>query len=1103
MRTLRRIWLGREREVAELEAGFEELREGRGSFFLLTGEPGIGKTRLADEIGRAAAARGVAVHWGRAWEVGGAPSYWPFIKVLRSIGHGLDAADLAALATVQRAELAALVPNLRDRLGAGESDLARATRDRFQLFEAVSRLLDIAAERAPHVIVLDDLHAADPSSLMLLQFLVRDLRARPLLVVGTFREAEARSAPEVRALLRQLGREACVLPLRRLDRGDVADFVAQSTGSAPPAAQLEALHRLTEGNPLFLRELLQLQTLPAALPEGIREVVRARLSLLSPEQRTVLEPAAVLGREFDSSTLARVAGLAESDLAARLAPAADAAIIEPLAEPAADGRAPAIRFRFTHVLLREGLYEELAPDRRSSLHKKAASLLARHAPDASLSEIAHHLINAVPVASVGEAADAATRAAERALDVLAYEDASALLERAARLLETAPGEERRLFEVWLALGAARIRGADVEGGRQACQRAADLARGLRDGELLARAVLGAAYEYTPGVRNAELIAQLEEALAALPAGDGALRARCMAQLAAERQPEPDTEKPVELARAAIAMARRLGDKDTLRHTLTAAGLAMIVCADPAERTAINREALLLALAAGDKRVALRAHLLLLTDCWEQGDVKGAEAHVRGYESLAEELRHVSSRWIALMTRGQTALWQGRFDEAERCFAETGALLRKDQTRGPSMAASAIGFACAAERYRDPSAIESEVRATLGALPPELGGCLGEMLIAQLYGRAGDRTRAAAQLAAVRAHPVFGEIKEAAWLALLTDACHLLGDVALAERLYPALLPRAKRFWNLAYLGPCCEPPYARQLGLLAQTLGRYDAAVDHLIDAQTRAALAGMPAFLARIRYELAGALLARGGKGDVAQARELLENARGLAEELGQSGLLPLITERRSEAMNAAPIPAANASAARARALTPSDARFTMRCEGDYWTIAHDDGTLRLRDSRGLRLLAQLVADPGQEFHVLQLVSAGNEVVDRGDAGPVLDSEAVHSYRQRLLELREELEQAEQFADAARAERAREEIDQLTRELTRAVGLGGRERRGGSAAERARTAVQKRLRDAVRRIAEGLPELGRHLDQALRTGTFCGYLPAGRVRGRHSSGPR
>ena len=250
------------------------------------------------------------------------------------------------------------------------------------------------------------------------------------------------------------------------------------------------------------------------------------------------------------------------------------------------------------MLLREGLYEELLPARRAALHQAAAAELGRRIGGPPLAELAHHLLLAVPAGGVGEAADAALRAAERAMDLLAFEDASALLERAAKLVEGVAGEERRFFEVLLGLGLARIRAADIDAGKETCRRAAELARRLGDGDLFARAVLGSAYEFTPGVSDVALIALLEEALAALPSGDGALRARCMAQLAAERQPEPDTQGPIELARAAVAMARRVGDADTLRFTLAIAGLAMLAYAEPEEQMACSQEALRLATGRG-------------------------------------------------------------------------------------------------------------------------------------------------------------------------------------------------------------------------------------------------------------------------------------------------------------------------------------------------------------------------------------------------------------------------------------------------------------------------------------------------------------------------
>ena len=166
-------------------------------------------------------------------------------------------------------------------------------------------------------------------------------------------------------------------------------------------------------------------------------------------------------------------------------------------------------------------------------------------------------------------------------------------------------------------------------------------------------------------------------------------------------------------------------------------------------------------------------------------------------------------------------------------------------------------------------------------------------------------------------------------------------------------------------------------------------------------------------------------------------------------------------------------------------------------WSLSCNGRVVRLKDSRSMRTLARLVASPDRDFHVLDLVAVGEpaasgDPVDVGDAGELLDDRARDSYRRRLAELRETLAEAESMADQLRVTRAREEIEILGAELSRAVGLSGRQRRASGAAERARVAVQRRIRDAIRRIGETLPQMGRHLDWAVRTGSYCSYRPHG-----------
>jgi hypothetical protein len=1051
----RRIWLGRDPELSELAAGLDDLSRGRGSLFLISGEPGIGKTRLADEAARAAAGRGIPVHWGRVWEAGGAPSYWPFIQILRAACRDRE------LPPVHAAEIAELMPELRAR----HPELPPATHERFQLFDAVASALRTAAAQAPCVLVFDDVHAADPSSLQLLQFLVRDLRSSPLLVIGTYREAEVRLDPELTRIVAHIAREACVLPLRRLERTEVADYIAQATGVVPSGERIDAVFEQSEGNPLFLREMLQLRASSARQPAGIREVVRARLALLAADTRRVLDCAAVLGRELALAPVASIAELSPPAAMAILEPAIDAGVIEML---------EAERWRFTHVLLRDGLYDDLPPDRRRELHRAAAEALQ----GASLAEVAHHLAHAVPLVEAGRAAEVAVRAAEHALELLAFEDAASLYARACRLRESV-GDRSGVCDALCGLGTAQILATDVSLGKATCERSAELARSLGDGARFARATLASTIEFTPGAQDG---ARLEEALAMLPPGDGSLRARCMAWLAAEHYPALDSRAACELAREAVAMAGRIGDDETTRHVLTAAGLALLIGGEVDERAAINREMIRLSRAANDTKITLRGYLLSMAERMEVGDRAGVAMYLDAYADLVRRYRRAPFQWIVPQGRAALAFLEGRLDEALELQARSQELGKVDPTLGLGMLAMEVGRYCALERPADVDAIEATLRKRIAPVAHEAVGLIGELFVAQLRAREGDRRRTEIQLATVRAHPKFGELGEPAWLALLAEACRVTGDRELAARIYPALVPRATRFRHHGAMDSTFEPPYGRQLGLLARTLGRLDDAIAHFDDAEARSTAIGMQTHVARLRWELADALMARDASGDRERAGQLLVSARALAEQLGQTALLAVIPA--PEATVAPPSPAA-----------PGE--FQMLREGDVWAIVSGGQTLRLRDSRGLQLLALLVEHRGQELHVLQLLSSEDERVDRGDAGVVLDGQAIAAYRRRLLDLREELEEAESFSDGARAERARSEIEALTDELERAVGLGGRSRRVGGAAERARTTAQNRLRSAIDRIAEGMPALGQHLAQTVHTGVFCGYLPEGRPRMR------
>src|SRR5436190_7692940 len=308
------VFLGRERELGELRGALEALSSGRGGLFLLVGEPGIGKTRLADEACELASRGGFAVHWGRCWESGGAPAYWPWAEIVSALWTeaGLAGADAEALA--------AIVPELAARSSAVAAGAGGdAEQARFRIFRAVASLLGRVSGQRPLVLVLDDLHAADQSSLLLLRFLARELRALRVLIIGAYRDVEARLSQETGQLLAHVGREARTLHLGRLASTEVASFIRAVAGELPQAT-VTSIFEATHGNPLFLDEVVRTlvargdlaRTESAAelvVPFGVREAIRQHLARLSDEDRAVVEVASVLGNDVRTGLLAAATAL--------------------------------------------------------------------------------------------------------------------------------------------------------------------------------------------------------------------------------------------------------------------------------------------------------------------------------------------------------------------------------------------------------------------------------------------------------------------------------------------------------------------------------------------------------------------------------------------------------------------------------------------------------------------------------------------------------------------------------------------------------------------------------------------------------------------------
>ena len=311
-----RLFVGREHEQQVLRAAIDAVRTGHGRLALLAGEAGVGKTRIAEELARYAPEHGVQVFWGCCSEDGGAPAFWPWVQILRAAIKGMDRDSLAIALGTGAADIAQLVPELRVVLPDIPSiAIADSPQARFRVFDGITRFLDYLAARAPVLLIIDDLHGADPSSLRLIEFIVRELRSMPLMMLASYRDVGLTSTHPLTGMLVEGLRVSDVerLTLSGWSASEIAEFIERSTHIAPAASLVRAVHQRTEGNPLFVGEYVRLLLSEGSdtvtirpVPHTVRAVIARRLAPLPSHCRDVLRVAAVIGREFGLQLLASV-----------------------------------------------------------------------------------------------------------------------------------------------------------------------------------------------------------------------------------------------------------------------------------------------------------------------------------------------------------------------------------------------------------------------------------------------------------------------------------------------------------------------------------------------------------------------------------------------------------------------------------------------------------------------------------------------------------------------------------------------------------------------------------------------------------------------------
>ncbi len=803
--------VGRADEVDRAAEAVRRLGEGHGGLLLLTGDPGIGKTRLAEEVVARAEARGVRTAWATAWQHAGAPPLWPWSQVLRRLG--VDAT-------------AALPP-------APVSDADRADAARFAQFDAVDRALDDLAAEDPLLVVLDDLQWADVATLRLLTYLLGSGRARRLLVVGTCRPDEI--DPEE---LAALTRAATTLALTGLDAEAVRDVLAATLGAATATEVADVVAARSGGNPLFVAEFGRLlratgraEVAAHAVPAGVVPVIERRLARLPEQVMAVVRAAAVLGRRFPLDLLvALVTGVERPAVVAALDDAVRSGVL------AVDGDG----FGFAHDLVLDVVRESTAREESATLHARAAAALQERVGTnrALHSEIATHL----QLAGDNDGAGAHWRgAADWALSMSAWEEAAESCARARAC--TDPGS-RTAVDLLLTEGDALLRAGALVEARATFASAVELARSLGEPEAMVRGVLGigaGAAGWEVPISDSTYVRLIEDALAVLPAGERRLRAQLLARLSVARATPETLSESERLAEEALGLARDMGDP---RVQAQAIGALCDAIAGPAhsERRQELAEALVaLAIGCGDQALELLGRRLLVVALLEQGDFAALDREIVAFERTAEVLRQPLLTWYGALFRGTRALMRGHVAEAlEHCERVHEAAGRTGSVNAGLLAVTqrtGIDVLTGRPALLDLSDLVDVDPASWASYAATTG------YVALLAGDL-EQARSALHAHAENGFERIGDDSEHLTTVMMFGRTAVgLGEHGAVAAMYDALSPYSAR-WIVDGIAAQCWGPVALELGRLARALGRADAARAHLTTAHALIQNAGAVVYL-------------------------------------------------------------------------------------------------------------------------------------------------------------------------------------------------------------------------------------------------------------------
>ncbi|MFC9858212.1 MULTISPECIES: ATP-binding protein [unclassified Streptomyces] len=897
---------GRDHPAGVLRAEIGRATDSHGGLVLVTGEAGIGKTTLVTDAAHEARRRGALVVGGSCWDSDSAPGYWPWVQVLRGVRRSATAAEWAAAQEASDGRLGILlgepgggsVAGLltgADRegpgpggassggtgpgggtgpiegtgpisgtgpgsgtgtapgsgtgtgpgsgtadSGAGPSDAAEA----FGLYDAVTTALVTVSQSRPLIVVLDDLHSADPASLRLLGFAAQHAWFERLLLVGTYRdvEVEAPEHPLQPLILPLVSRASATLTLTGLGRDEVGALMAVTAGREPAPKLVDEVHRRTGGNPFFVEQTARLWhsgSPVSTIPPGVREAVGQRLALLPEPVVALLTTAAVLGRDFRRQVLAVVHGEPVPHVERLLERAVAARVV--VAHPTG-------HYAFAHDLVRETLYASLDGTAVRGRHAQVVRTLDAHGglgESVLPGDLARHAHLAGGALERERRIELMTAAAQDASGRLADEEAVGHYRRAldAATGDSAEGEapdRRRTALICLDLAGQLRHGADPAEGQRYLDRAVTLAQELDDPELLARVAMTLHREGPLGSREASTVALLRDAHRKVTGKDG------------QEKLSPD-RLAQELAINIVALARRGTDDEALAFSLWARHDSVWGLGSSVERLELTDEMIDVARRTHHREMELHATSMRWVALLELGD-PGFVDQFRTFVTLAERADLPRFDLGIAVDTSLIASLQGRFAEADAALADEAMNEQASEHAPFGFMAGHLHWALHLLRGQYENA--EEVLAQLPAAGYPYPRLL-EAITAVEQGDAAPALRHIAERSAPAAP--YPRAFTPLWLRLMAQTATVTGDPQLIARAENALAPYAGQ-WVVSLYGCDISGPVDLWLGLLAAARGDRDAAVAALTEAIASSDRLGARPWSVRARLHLAESLLARGG---------------------------------------------------------------------------------------------------------------------------------------------------------------------------------------------------------------------------------------------------